>query len=263
MLEPGKWQGQARAAEFVVRLAQPTLSFGTAKRAALYERESALMDTNLLKGLDPRIVKRVIYVSGACYYGNLGVELCDETAKPHPSGLGRLAIGGMERVGVYLRDGLPIVVAFPGTVYGPGSWFREMILTPLRRGKRLITISGHSPFVSPISVQDCSSAIAHLLTHGAIGERYFMVDDKPVQWATLQALAAEPLQVRPRFLTVPRWLVPVFMGRMMAENLLKTDNVLSNAKLKSLDFELQHSTVDSGIPATVDQFRKLASSGPV
>jgi nucleoside-diphosphate-sugar epimerase len=116
LLQPGAWQGVARRAGQVVQLAQPPLVFGrmSAQQAWKYNRERKAMDVNLLGALDSRGVARVLYVSGACYYGNLGPDLHDEAATPRPRGVGRLAAGGVLRVSHYLEAGLPIVTAFPG-----------------------------------------------------------------------------------------------------------------------------------------------------
>ena len=260
LLEKGTWQEHARDAECVAHLAQPTFFGGriTTKRAEAYREGRARMDANLLGALDPLKIKRVVYVSGTCYYGNLGTALCDETATPRPCSIGRYIVDTVERLDAWTKNGLPIVTAFPGVVYGPGSWFEEYIFAPLARGKRLLAFSGRSPTVSPIHVGDCGRAIAHLLTHGGVGERYFLVDDKPVQWSVLQMLTAGALAVTPRFLTLPRWLVATFMGPIMAEGLIEMDAALSNTKLRALRFEHQYPTVDAGIPAVVVELRNCA-----
>ena len=36
----------------------------------------------------------------------------------------------------YVARGLPIVAAFPGWVYGPGSWFAQYVLEPLLPASR-------------------------------------------------------------------------------------------------------------------------------
>jgi nucleoside-diphosphate-sugar epimerase len=261
LLEAGDWQKQARNAEYVVHLAQPEVVGGrvTIKRAKLYRHRRLLMDANLLGTLDPQRVKRVVYVSGTSYYGNLGAELHDETATPRPHGIGRFIVDVVERLGAYLEGRVPIVTAFPGYVYGPGSWFREYLFTPLVRGRRLVACGGRSPFGSPIHVEDCGRAIVHLLDHGNVGGRFFLVDDKPVQWSTLQKLTAAALGLTPRFLTVPRWLVPIVMGRIMAESLVETNSVLSNSRLKALGFAFRYATVDTGIPAVVAQLQAEAA----
>jgi nucleoside-diphosphate-sugar epimerase len=257
LLIAGSWQSQAMKADYVVHLAQPEFIGGriTNKRAKQYNRKRALMDANLFSALDSQLVKRIIYVSGTCYYGNLGTNLSDETATPQPCSIGRFIVDIVGQLNEYLKEGMPIVTTFPGVVYGPGSSLREYIFTPLEKGKRIISFGGTNPFFSPIHVRDCGRAIVHLLDHGDIGERYFLVDDKPVQWRTIQTLTAKALGVKPRFLTLPRWLMSIFLGRIMAEGMMEMNSVLSNAKLKALGFEFQYPTVETGIPAVVSLLR--------
>jgi nucleoside-diphosphate-sugar epimerase len=259
LLCAGAWQSQARAAEYVIHLAQPAV-FGarvTTRRAERYRRGSLLMDKNLFLALDPHKVKRVVYVSGTCYYGDLGTTLCNETITPKPHGIGRFIIDNVDLIGRCAKDGLPIVTAFPGPVYGTGSWFREYFFTPLARGNRLFTWGDRTPTNSPIHVSDCARAIAHLLKHASVGERYFLVDDKPVQWSTLGTLVADALGVTLRLARVPAWLAAILMGRIAFES-MAINSVLSNSKLKALDFAFRYPTVDTGVPAVVAQLRNEA-----
>lgn len=92
-----------------------------------------------------------------------------------------------------------------------------------------------------------------MLGHGGAGERYFLVDDRPTQWSALQTLTARTLGVTPKSVTLPRWLVPILLGRIMAETFLDMDAVLSNAKLKALDFDFEYPTIETGIPAVVTE----------
>jgi len=257
--EPGTWCKEAARADYVVHLAQPEIVGGriSCERAKRYRREREAMDTNLFRSLDPGRVKRVIYVSGTSYYGNLGTALKDETAEPRPHGIGRYIAEIVECLGTGISAGIPLVSAFPGYVYGPGSWFEEYVFRPLVKGKRLVTCTGPSPFCSPVHVEDCGRAIAYLLDHGSVGERYFIVDDKPVRWFTLQALAADALGVAPRFLRLPKWGVSFILGRIMTESLLETNCVLSNVKLKRFGFTWRYPTIDTGIPAVVEHLLKI------
>jgi nucleoside-diphosphate-sugar epimerase len=260
LLDSGVWENQARAAEYVIHLAQPAV-FGarvTTRRAESYRRRSLSMDKNLLAALDPRRIKRVVYVSGTCYYGDLGTALCNEAVAPNPHGIGRFIIDNVDMIDRCQKDGLPIVTAFPGVVYGPGSWFREYLFAPLARGKRLFTWGDRSPSNSPIHVCDCARALAYLLEHGGVGEHYFLVDDKPVQWSTLQMLVARALGVAPKLTRVPAWLAAVLLGRVAFES-LGINSVLSNAKLKALGFVFRYPTIDTGVPAVVAQLRSATN----
>ncbi len=261
LLTPGAWQGVARQAAWVVHLAQPQTFGGrvTRERAEAYRDARRAMDRNLLDGLDPRVVERVVYVAGTSYYGNLGTALRDEGATPAPRGWGPYIAPAIEALERDLDRGLPIVTAFPGYVYGDGSWFREYVIRPLRRGKRINALSGRSRHGSPIHVDDCAAAIACLLDRGAVGRRYFLVDDRPVPWSVFYETAARamgaPLQLR----KVPPFVLRLLVGPVVTDSVL-SDAVLSNARLKALGFALRFPTIDEGIPDVVRRARGRSSS---
>jgi nucleoside-diphosphate-sugar epimerase len=127
-----------------------------------------------------------------------------------------------------------------------GSWFEQLFLTPLFRRRRVVDWG--DVVRSHIHVRDCGRALVHLLRHGAVGERYFLVDDEPTSWTGLQVVTARALDVTPRVTRVPVWLVGALMGRIMAE-CMGTSFRLSNARLKALGFALQYPTIDTGVPA--------------
>lgn len=248
LLVPGAWQDAAREAEWVVHLAQPQTFGGrvTTKRAERYRDERLRMDRHLLDGLDPERTQRIVYVAGTSYYGDLGLQKRDETATPAPRGWGPYVAPAIEALSADIARGLPIVTAFPGYVYGDGSWFREYVLYPLMKDLRINTIGGRSRFGSPIHVRDCGRAIVHLLGRGEVGQRYFLVDDRPVQWSVFYETAAramgKPMKVR----KVPVFLLRLLVGNVVTDSIL-SDGMLSNARLKGLGFELEFPTIEEGL----------------
>jgi nucleoside-diphosphate-sugar epimerase len=256
LLVPGDWQRVAREAEWIVHLAQPQTFGGrvSRERAEAYREGRIRMDRNLLGGLDPKVVQRIVYVAGTSYYGNLGLDRRDETARPVPRGWGPYIAPAVEALERDLARGLPIVTAFPGYVYGDGSWFREYILAPLSRGRRINTISGRSRFGSPIHVDDCARAIAHLLEQGVASERYFLVDDRPVQWARFYETAARALRAEVKLRTIPTFILRLLVGPVVTDSVL-SDAVLANDKLKALGFRLRFPTIDEGVPDVCAKMR--------
>jgi hypothetical protein len=256
LLEPGAWQEALGRAEWVVHLAQPP-TFGarvTRRRAEVYRDDRKRMDRHLLDPLDPARVRRVVYVGGTSYYGDLGAELRDERATPAPRGWGPYVAPAIEALGRDRARGLPIVTAFPGYVYGDGSWFREYVLRPLRRGEKINAIAGRSRFGSPIHVEDCARALCFLLEHGAVGERYFVVDDRPVQWSRFYETAARAVGRPAELRRVPPIVLRLLVGSVVTDSLL-SDAVLSNARLKALGFSLRFPTIDEGIPDVMARAR--------
>jgi hypothetical protein len=90
------------------------------------------MDSLLLESLKPGKVRSVLYVGGTSYYGNQGPRLVTEDTAPRPSGWGPYIAPAIESLPGYVARGLPLVEAFPGSVYGLGSWFEQYMLEPLK-----------------------------------------------------------------------------------------------------------------------------------
>lgn len=248
----GRWREAVSQADAVVHLAQPQTFGGrvTKSRARDYGRRRLAMDRALFEAIDPARTTRIIYVAGTSYYGDTGASLCAEDAVPHPSGWGPYLAPAIEAVPAYTARGLPIVAAFPGWVYGPGSWFAEYVLAPLHAGKPVYGLSGRKRFTSPIHVEDCARAILHLVRAGEAGQRYFLVDDLPVEGERLADLAAQALGVAGRARKLPFWLLKAFVGPVIAES-LAYENRLSNNRLRSSGFLFKFATCEQGVPDVV------------
>ena len=239
-------------------MAQP-LSFGrrvTKDRAEAYRSNRLKMESHLFNSLLRDTVKRIVYVGGTSYYGQQGADLKDETTEPNPRGWGPYIVESLDALKTYVAQGLPIVEAFPGGVYGAGSWYL-MVLETLFARKRLVGLAGRRGlFSSSIHVEDCSRAILHLLWHGTIGERYFLVDDRPNTNTELAELTAKALKVPLRSIIVPPFLARMIVGPIITES-LGYENRLSNAKLHSTGFEFQFPTLEHGVPNVVEQWLKI------
>ncbi|MBI3073130.1 MAG: NAD-dependent epimerase/dehydratase family protein [Deltaproteobacteria bacterium] len=260
LARPGAWQAEAARAEAIIHLAQPP-TFGarvTRERALAYRALRMRMDAFLLTSLDKSSVRRVVYVAGTSYYGDVGRSLQDESVTPNPRGWGPYVAPAIETIPLYLARGLPIVQAFPGWVYGDGSWFRDYLLRPLAARKRYFTPSGPARIVSPIHVDDCARAILFLLDRGEIGARYFLVDDHPVESLDLARCAAAALGVPLKTRTAPKLAVRIQAGPVVTESLMCDAN-LSNARLRALGFQFNFPSIESGIPRVVAEFRERLS----
>lgn len=255
----GDWQRGAAECDALVHLAQPE-TFGariTQARADAYRENRLRMDSHLLETLGPGH-QRVLYVGGTSYIGEQGKELRDETVTPNPKGWGPYIAPAIEKVGEYRRRGLPIVEAFPGAVYGPGSWFAEYGLRPLKEGRRVLGVRGPSRYTSAIHLMDCARALLHLLEHGEAGQRYFLVDDEPVRFADLVRCAADALGVPLQKLLLPKLLIRLAMGPVVLDS-VTTEYRLSNARLRATGFRCEFPTVREGVPDVVRRW--LAQRG--
>jgi nucleoside-diphosphate-sugar epimerase len=254
LLHPGSWNDRAGAADLVVHLAQPATFGGrvTRARAEAYRIDRQEMDRNLLAAT--RSARRIVYVAGTSYYGDCGLARVGEDVVARPCGWGPYVAPAVEQAAREAERGRPLVLAFPGYVYGDGSWFREYVLRPLRCGAPLHVIAGRSRTGSPVHVSDCARALVHLLERGEAGERYFVVDDEPQPWSTFYGRAAEaagvPLRVRSLSPRLLRWLV----GPVVTDS-LTCDAALSNARLRRSGFDFEFPTTATGIPDVVRRAR--------
>ena len=248
----GSWWDAVRNADAVIHLAQPQTFGGriTKARARRYCAGRLDMDRVLFEAIDPAKTRRVVYVAGTSYYGECGSETCDEDAVPHPRGWGPYLSPAIESLPSYVASGLPIVAAFPGWVYGPGSWFAQYVLEPLRTGKPVYGLRGRARYTSPVHVEDCGRALLHLIDHGEVGNRYFIVDDVPVQGERLAELAANALSVRGHGRKLPFMLLKLLVGQVIAES-LAYENRLSNNRLRSTGFVFRFPSWEQGVPEAV------------
>src|SRR5262249_47215153 len=150
------------------------------------------------------------------------------------------------RVDGYVVAGLPIVRAFPGWVYGNGSWFRDRIIEPVMTGRRVLQFGTTGPWVSPIHVHDCARALVHLAEHGDPGGRYFLVNRHPIRMhefaGAFARLANRPLRV---------WQVPAAATRLVAGPVwtadIQADAVFSNIRLRGIGFRFRYPTLEQGL----------------
>ena len=245
-LAPGRWQDEA-AAEWVLHLATP-IDRGRSflKRAATMAHERLSLDANLLDAVSSGATRRIVYVAGGSCYGAAGSRPVTEDEPPRPSASGRWLVPALDRLNGYVLTGLPIVTAIPGPVYGNGAWFRELVIEPVKTGRRVLQFGTTGPLVSPIHVHDCVRALVHLAEHGKIGGRYFVANSAPVRMSefarTFALLANRPLRVwrlpaaATRFVVGPAW--PEYP---------QADAVLSNIRLRAIGFRFEHPTLEDGV----------------
>ena len=248
LLEPGPWQDEATAADWVFHLPphpQPGTRV-TRKRDSAATLARLSMDAHLLDAVATAATRRIVYVTDASCYGTQGSRPITEDEPVQPAEWGRCLIPALERVEGYLVCGLPIVTALPGWVYGDGSWFSEYVIEPVMKGRRVFQFGKTSPLVSPIHVHDCARALVHLAEHGETGRRYFVVNSDPVflnELADVFARAAKrPLRLWPLPGAAARYL----LGRVLADY-IQSNAVFSNVRLRGTGFRFVYPTLEQGV----------------
>jgi nucleoside-diphosphate-sugar epimerase len=250
LLTPGKWQDEA-AADWVFHLEStrsihPIRMRLTRTHAASMTRARVSMDRNLLDAVSAGATQRIVYVADIRFYGAVGPRPITEDEPPRPSVFGTRLLPAIDRLEGYGLAGLPIVTAFPGLVYGKGSWFRELVMEPVVAGRRVLQFGTTGPLVSPIHVHDCVRALVHLVEHGERGGRYFLVNSEPAWFnafaTTFARIANRPLRV---------WRLPAIAARLAGGaalgGYLQSDAVFSNIRLRGTGFRFDYPTLEQGL----------------
>jgi nucleoside-diphosphate-sugar epimerase len=249
--EPGQWQDEA-AADWVFHL-PPNLirgPRGTWVRTRSMARARVLMDAHLLDAVAAGATRRIVYVADTSFYGATGPRPITEDRPPRPSAWGRHLTPALDRLEGYVIAGLPIVTAFPGWVYGNGSWFRERVIEPVMAGRRVLQFGKTGPWVSPIHVHDCARALVHLAEHGEAGGRYFLVNSDPIKVrefaGTFARLANRPLRM---------WRIPAAATRLVVDPVfaeyIQADAVFSNIRLRGIGFRFRYPTLEQGLQQVI------------
>ncbi|HXX77754.1 MAG TPA: DUF1731 domain-containing protein, partial [Ktedonobacteraceae bacterium] len=93
-------------------------------------------------------------------------------------------------------------------------------------------------------------ALLFLLENGEVGNRFFIVDDRPVPGNRTVECSAQALGVPLRVRRLPEWLCRIALGPIITES-LTCDVRLSNSKIRALGFTFDFPTIEEGIPDVV------------
>jgi dihydroflavonol-4-reductase len=160
-------------------------------------------------------VKRIVYVSTVNAFGNTHGQVVDETyrrdiAKGFVSYYDETKYLAHEAAAERIRDGAPLVIVQPGTVYGPNDHSAiGMQLEQAFRGTlpyRAVEDVG----VTPVHVDDLAAGIVAALDRGRIGESYVLAG-RAMRQAEALAIAARAGGHR-----LPRLRVPTRLLRSIA-----------------------------------------------
>ena len=157
----------------------------------------------------PGSVPRVLYVSSPGVLGPGTGAAADETAPLAPSNAYERSKAAAERVVCALAgDGLPVVIARPEFVYGPGDSHVLGLFRAVQRGV-FFYVDGGRAVCHPTFIDDAVDGLVRCLQRGRPGEIYHIVGPEPVTFRHLGETLAAALGVRRPWLAMPRsvaWL---------------------------------------------------------
>lgn len=152
----------------------------------------------------------VLHISSAGVLGPLPARdrttIVDETAPLAPSNRYERSKALAENYArEYSLSGLPVVIARPEFVYGPGDTHVLGLFQAIRRGA-FFYIGNGSNTCHPTYIDDLVEGLLLCLRGGRPGEIYQITGPRPVTFRELAETIAHELGVRPPLLRVPRVL---------------------------------------------------------
>ena len=161
---------------------------------------------NVLTEAERGRVKRVLYVSSPGVLGPISGPPADESASLSPSNPYERSKAAAERVALkFAREGLPVVIARPEFIYGPGDLHVLGLFQAVSNG-RFFTIDGGRHTCHPTYIDDAVAGMIAALKNGRVGDIYHIAGPEPVTFRELGETIAAALNVPVPHFNLPRWL---------------------------------------------------------
>ena len=151
-------------------------------------------------------ISRVLHLSSPGILGPTGREPAPEDAPLAPTNPYERSKAAAEQVALeYAAKGLPVVVARPGFIYGPGDQHVLRLFMSIQSGW-FSYIGGGESLCQPTFVADAVAGMLACLHRGRVGEVYQFAGPRPVTFRELSETIATTLGVPPPRWNLPRWL---------------------------------------------------------
>jgi nucleoside-diphosphate-sugar epimerase len=161
-----------------------------------------LLDAAFADGRRPR----VLHLSSTGVLGPIAGPSATERAPLAPNTPYERSKAEAERIALdFARRGLPVIVARPGFVYGPGDRHVLGLFRAIARG-HFFYMGGARARCQPTFVDDAVAGMLLCLRRGRPGEVYHLAGPRPVTFRELGDTIAGALGVRHPWLDVPVWL---------------------------------------------------------
>jgi nucleoside-diphosphate-sugar epimerase len=161
-----------------------------------------VLATALSAGRKPR----VLHLSSPGILGPTTREQVAEDAPWAPSNPYERSKAAAEKVALeFAAQGLPVIIARPGFIYGPGDHHVLKLFQAVGRGQ-FAYIGGGRRLCQPTFVADAVSGMLLCLSQGRPGEAYHITGPHPVTFRELGDAIASAFGVRPPWLSLPQSL---------------------------------------------------------
>jgi nucleoside-diphosphate-sugar epimerase len=163
-------------------------------------------------------LQRFVHVSTTDVYGYPAIP-CDETGEVLDTGLpyNRTKIQGERTVWLASREGLPVTVVRPATIYGPRGKAFVTDIAELLRHRQMAHINGGRATGGFLYVDNAAAAmIAAAQSTAAEGQVYNLSDGTEATWNHYVAVLAKGLGCKPPWIDLPYGLAMAIAGAMEA-----------------------------------------------
>jgi len=152
---------------------------------------------------------RVLYLSSPGVLGPTTTEPRAEDAPYAPSNAYERSKAAAEQVACeFAERGLPVIIARPGFIYGPGDRHVLGLFRAVRRGL-FFYIDGGRHLCQPTYIDDAVRGMLACLSRGRPGESYHITGPSPVTFRELGDTVAAAIGVPPPRLSLPQWSAAV------------------------------------------------------
>ncbi len=199
----GTLRGALEGAAFVVHAAGRLGEAGVPEEAYLKLNVEGTRNV-LAAALDAPAPPRVLHLSSAGVLGITGRTAAPEEAPYAPRNAYERSKAASERVALeFARRGLPVVLARPGFIYGPGD---KHVLGLFRAVKRhqFFYVGAGQHLCQPTFIDDAVEGMLLCLRAGEPGGVYHVTGPRAVTFRELGDAVAAALDVRPPWLRLPR-----------------------------------------------------------
>lgn len=250
ILDPASVAESSLGCDVAIHLAQPSAGDLDAMR-----RVRVGGAQTLLSALPRSGVRRLVVGSGYWVYAD-NPEWIAEDSPLRPMSISQVNFETEEAARHSGPEAMEIVIVRPGMVYGPGSWFAQMI-EELTAGTFRYVGDGRN-FMSPIHWSDAGDAFRSVCERWTPGETYLAVDDQPVEVRRFAGHIAETLGT-----TSPQSMPLEEARRLWGEELALLNLAsrrASNRKLKNLGWSPLHPESSAGVASVLREMNRGAAS---
>lgn len=195
-------RGKFAGVDWLIHAAGMLGAAGVPERA--YHQLHEQGTNNVLAEAETAVIKRILYVSSPGVLGPISGSPAEETAVLAPSNPYERSKAAAEQVAqVYAKAGLPVIIARPEFIYGPGDTHVLGLFQAVGDGK-FFYIDGGKHLCHPTFIEDAAAGMLLALEKGRFGEIYHITGPEAVTFREFGETIAAELGVAPPKLSLPK-----------------------------------------------------------